>query len=671
MRRVASGWWALLVRSGLATLAFGCAGTSDVDWPAYLGDAASSQYSALDQINVDNVGQLEVAWIYHSGDTDPEDRSQIQCNPLVIDGILYGTSPQLKLFALDAATGEELWRFDPFSGEYDLFGLGVNRGVNHWRDRIVYAAGEKLYAVSKDTGTEMFSVDLHTGFDERFDGLFVSANTPGVVFENLLILGHRASENLPAVPGDVRAFDLGTGELVWSFHTIPRPGELGYDTWPENAWKTSGGANAWAGLSLDEERGVVYVPTGSAAYDFYGGDRPGKNLFANTLLALDARTGERIWHYQFVHHDIWDRDLPAPPNLVTVGGVDAVAQITKSGHVFVFDRDTGEPLFPIEERAVESSELPGEATWPTQPLPTKPPPFARQRLTADNIRDFARERLERLRPSSPFTPPSREGTIILPGYDGGGEWGGAAFDAESATLYVNASEMPWVLTMIEVVDNAPHTGRIAYATHCLYCHGVDREGDPIGVYPALTSLDDEDYVRRVIREGAGTMPTFSHLERETIDSLVAYLFGREDPFPDNAPHAPLPFMSTGYHRFVDENGNAAIEPPWGTLTAIDMERGEIRWQVPLGGDNGAENYGGPVVTAGGLVFIGASKDEKFRAFDKRTGELLWEVDLPAGGYATPATYSVDGRQYVTIAAGGGKMGTPSGDSYVAFVLPEP
>jgi len=642
---------------------------SDVDWPAYLGDTASSQYSPLDQIHVDNVGQLEVAWVYHGGDADPEDRSQIQCNPLVIDGILYGTSPQLKLFALDAATGEELWRFDPFGGKYDSFGLGVNRGVHHWRDRIVYAAGEKLYAVSKGTGEEIFSVDLHTGFDERFDGLFVSANTPGVVFENLLILGHRASENLPAVPGDVRAFDLTTGELVWSFHTIPRPGERGYDTWPEDAWKTSGGANAWAGLSLDAERGVVYVPTGSAAYDFYGGDRSGKNLFANTLLALDARTGERIWHYQLVHHDIWDRDLPAPPNLVTVGGVDAVAQITKSGHVFVFDRDTGEPLFPIEEQPVESSDLPGEVTWPTQPLPTKPPPFARQRLTAANVRDFARERLERLRPSSPFMPPSREGTVILPGYDGGGEWGGAAFDAESGTLYVNASEMPWVLTMIEVVEDAPHTGRIAYATHCLFCHGVDLEGDPIGVYPALTNLDDEDDVRRVIHEGAGTMPTFSHLEPETIDSLVAYLFGREDPFPDNAPHAPLPFMSTGYHRFVDDNGDPAIEPPWGTLSAIDLERGEIRWQVPLGGDDGAENYGGPVVTAGGLVFIAASKDEKFRAFDKRTGELLWEVDLPAGGYATPATYSVDGRQYVVIAAGGGKMGTSSGDSYVAFALP--
>ena len=660
-----NGWRLVLA----ASMGFGCR-APDVDWPAYLGDSGSSQYSSLEQITVDNVGELELAWVYRSGDADSEDRTQIQCNPIIVDGVLYGTSPTLKLFALDAATGKELWRFDPFDDDYQLFGLGVNRGVTLWEDRVVYTAGDKLYAVAKDSGEEIFNLDLHVGLGERAEGLFIGSNTPGVVFENLLILGHRASENLPSVPGDIRAFDLETGDLVWSFHTIPHPGELGYDTWPEDAWKNSGGANAWAGLSVDVERGVVYVPTGSAAYDFYGGDRPGQNLFANTLLALDARTGERRWHYQFVHHDIWDRDLPAPPNLVTVNGVDAVAQITKSGYVFVFDRDTGEPLFPIDEVPVARTELPGETTWPTQPVPTKPPPFARQELTASNLRPFARERFERLRPSVPFTPPSREGTVILPGYDGGGEWGGAAFDPETATLYVNASEMPWVLTMMEVHDTGLHTGGLAYAMHCLYCHGVDREGDPIGIYPALTHLDDEADVRDVIQNGRGAMPTFSHLEPEVTDALVAYLFDREDPFPDNAPHAPLPFMSTGYHRFVDDNGDPAIEPPWGTLSAIDLERGEIRWQVPLGGATGAENYGGAVVTASGLVFIAASKDEKFRAFHKESGELLWEVDLPAGGYATPATYSVSGRQYVVIAAGGGKMGTPSGDAYLAFALPE-
>ena len=600
---------------------------------------------------------------------DPENRSQVQCNPIIVDGALYGTSPGLALFALDAATGEKLWRFDPFGGEYGLFGAGVNRGVTLWNDRILYTAGDKLYAVSRQDGQEIFSIDLHVGLPDHAQDLFLTSNTPGIIFEDLLILGHRAAEALPAVPGDIRAFDVRTGELVWSFHTIPHPGEFGYDTWPEDAWQLSGGANAWAGLSLDSERGIVYVPTGSAAYDFYGGDRLGQNLFANTLLALDARTGERIWHYQFVHHDVWDRDLPAPPNLIRVKGVDAVAQITKSGHVFVFDRETGEPLFPIEEQTVEASDLEGEEVWPTQPLPTKPPPFARQRLTANNLRDFARERFERLRPSAAFTPPSREGTVIFPGYDGGGEWGGAAFDAETETLYVNASEMPWVLTMIDVADGETHSGRLAYATHCLYCHGVEREGDPLGIYPSLENLDDEGNVRDVIRDGLGVMPAFAHLEADEMESLVAYLFGRDDPFPGQVLYSHVKFRSTGYHRFVDENGDPAVEPPWGTLSAIDLARGEILWQVALGGATGTENYGGPVVTAGGLVFIAATKDEAFRAFDKQTGELLWEVTLPAGGYATPSTYTVEGRQYVVIAAGGGKMGTQSGDAYFAYALP--
>ncbi len=650
----------------------GCGSTPDVDWAHYLGDPGSSQYSPLDQIHADNVGELQLAWTYHSGGADPDGRTQIQCNPIIIDGVLYGTSPRLDLFALDAATGKELWRFVPFDDDDELSALGVNRGVTHWNDRIFYTAGQNLYAIDAASGVELFSVDLHAGFPDWASELFVGSNTPGVVFDNLYITGHRASEGLPSVPGDIRAFDAATGELVWSFHTIPHPGEPGYDTWPEDAWTRTGGANAWAGLTLDESRGLVFVPTGSAAYDFYGGDRQGSNLFANSLLALDARTGERRWHYQFVHHDIWDRDLPAPPNLVSVRGVDAVAQITKSGHVFVFDRDTGEPLFPIEEQPVPPSSLEGERAWPTQPVPSAPPPFARQRLSADNVRDFARDRLERLRPSVPFTPPSREGTVMLPGFDGGGEWGGAAYDPETKLLYVNASEMPWVLTMIDVENGSAHSGRLAYGAHCLYCHGTAREGDSLGVYPALVDLEDEDYVRDVILNGSGVMPSFSHLADGTLDSLVAYLLDLDDPHPDPEAESRLPFTSTGYHRFVDDNQDPAIEPPWGTLSAIDLDAGELRWQVPLGGEGlGTENYGGPVVTAGGLVFIAAAKDERFRAFDKSTGELLWEVRLPAGGYATPATYSVDGRQFVVIAAGGGKMGTPSGDTYLAFALAPP
>jgi quinoprotein glucose dehydrogenase len=692
----------------LVVLLASCQGS--LDWPAYLGGPGSSQYSTLAQIDRGNVHRLEVAWIYRTGDADPDDGSQIQCNPIVIDGVLYGTSARLKLFALDAATGRRLWELDPFAGEVSLLGLGVNRGVAYWRDgldrRILYTAGSKLFAVDADDGAlvESFgdggTVDLHVGLGDDAADLFVTANTPGVVFEDLLILGHRTAESLPAAPGHVRAFDVRTGELVWVFHTIPRPGELGYDTWPEDAWKRSGGANAWAGMSLDRDRGVVYVPTGSAAYDFYGGDRHGQNLFANTVLALDARTGERRWHYQVVRHDVWDRDLPAPPNLVTVrieGRLrDAVAQITKSGHVFVLDRETGEPLFPVEEVPVEASDLDGEVTWPTQPLPSRPPPFARQILTEDDLDDTdpekharALERLRRLRPSRPFMPPSREGTVVFPGFDGGGEWGGAAFDPETRLLYVNASEMPWVLTMVPIEPPESRTladyGRFVYGAHCLYCHGPEREGDSLGVYPSLRGLSArfrEDEVRGVVREGTGVMPAFAFLTEKEVDRLIAYLFDSVEPVGDEPPEETallfygergrtLPrFTSTGYHRFVDEEGNPVVKPPWGTLTAIDLDAGEIRWQATLGPkETGSENYGGPVVTAGGLVFIAATRDEKIRAFDKESGDLLWESELPAGGYATPATYSVGGRQFVVIAAGGGKMGTKSGDAYVAFALP--
>jgi quinoprotein glucose dehydrogenase len=699
-------WWC-----PLAALLASC--SSSRDWPSYLGGPDSSQHSTLGQIHRGNVHRLEVAWIYRTGDADPENRSQIQCNPIVVDGVLYGTSASLKLFALDAATGSRLWEFEPFEGGVSLLGLGVNRGVTYWRDgsdrRILYSAGSKLFAVDAEDGTlvESFgeggSVDLHVGLGDEAADLFVTSNTPGVIYKDLLILGHRAAESLPSAPGHVRAFDVRTGELLWVFHTIPRPGELGYDTWPKDAWKRSGGANAWAGMSVDHARGIVYVPTGSAAYDFFGGDRHGQNLFANTVLALDAATGARVWHYQVVRHDVWDRDLPAPPNLVTlrIDGQrrDAVAQITKSGHVFVLDRDTGEPLFPVEEVPVEPSDLEGEATWPTQPLPTRPPPFARQVLTEDDLHDAdpekharALERLRRLRPSRPFTPPSREGTVVFPGFDGGGEWGGAAFDPETGLLYVNASEMPWVLTMVPIAPPESRTyadyGRFVYGAHCLYCHGPEREGDPLGVYPSLLDLGErfrEEELRALLREGKGFMPAFAFLTTEEVDRLIAYLFDSKVPVGDEPPEDTAllfygargrtlpPFTSTGYHRFVDEDGNPVVEPPWGTLTAIDLnavDGGEIRWQVTLGAPaTGSENYGGPVVTAGGLVFIAATKDEKFRAFDKETGEMLWETALPAGGYATPATYEVAGRQFVVIAAGGGKMGTKSGDAYVAFALP--
>lgn len=686
------------------------AAPDDVDWAYYLGDKASTQYADLDQINVENVNQLQVAWIYRSGDARSDDRSQIQCNPLVVDGILYGSSPQIKVFALNAATGEELWRFDPFAAGGENTSLGVNRGLVFWQDgddqRILFTAGPHLYALNARTGVpidtfgEDGSVSLHTGLGELSEGRFVLSNTPGVVFEDLLVLGTRVSEDVGAAPGSIRAFNVRTGELAWTFHTIPHPGEYGYETWPPDAYERIGGANSWTGMSVDPDRGVVYIPTGSAAFDFWGGNRKGANLFANTILALDARTGKRIWHYQVVHHDLWDRDLPAPPNLVTIERdgrrIDALAQITKSGHVFVLDRDLGQPLFPIVERPYPTSDLIGEETWPTQPLPLAPPPFSRQLLREEDLTDispeanaYVREIFQGLRSEGQFTPPSREGTIIFPGFDGGGEWGGAAYDSTTGLLYINGNEMPWILTMVETgargTQAMTSVGEQLYVRHCIACHGTDRLGNAAAGYPAIADVSerlDTTFVHSLLLTGKGVMPAFAQLSEAERDAIVDFLFGIE-PDPDDDPmkiaDPDVPYAHTGYNRFFDQNGYPAVKPPWGTLNAIDLNEGEIVWTVPLGEfpeltargipKTGTENYGGPVVTSGGLIFIGASKDEHFRVFDSRTGEELWKYKLPAGGYATPATYTVEGKQYVVIAAGGGKMGTKSGDAYVAFSLP--
>jgi quinoprotein glucose dehydrogenase len=687
------------------------------DWPVYLGDQASTHFSTLEQITSSNVHQLEVAWTYRCGDVRSENRSQIQCNPLIIDGVLYGTSPQLKLLALNAGTGEEIWRFDPFASSGGKGGGGVNRGVIHWRSedgkerRILYGAGQYFYAVDASNGRLIDSfgqsgrIDLREGLGRDASKLSVGATTPGVVYKNLLIQGARLSEGPgPVAPGHIRAYDVRTGRLVWTFHTIPHPGEPGYETWPPEAWTHIGAANCWTGMALDESRGIVFVPTGSAAFDFWGGNRIGQNLYANCLLALDAATGRRIWHFQFVHHDIWDRDLPAPPNLVTLKRdgrtIDAVAQVTKSGHVFVFNRETGEPLFPIEERPVAPSDLQGESAWPTQPVPLKPSPFARQLFSADVITDISRDsylqvlqRFLKVRPHAPFVPPSTQGTIIFPGFDGAAEWGGAAVDPRSGILYVNANEMPWILTMVETKpkDQAELTsGKQIYTQICAACHGTSREGDPARAFPTLANIGAKLKkldILQLLESGRGTMPAFAFLTTTQKEAVADYLLEQEPVSSEgartNLDGAGLtltePYSHTGYNRWLDTNGYPAVKPPWGTLNAIDLNSGEYVWRVPLGElpeltakgipPTGTENYGGPVVTAGGVIFIAASKDEMIRAFDQRTGKVLWEGKLPAGGYATPATYSAGERQYVVIACGGGKMGTKSGDAYVAFALP--
>lgn len=692
------------------------------DWPYYGGNKEGNRYSELSQINKQNVTQLKVAWSYKTGEnTVGEKGLEIQCQPIVVKGILYGTTPRLKVFALHADNGKQIWKFDPFEKEEPQ--LHVNRGVTYWEEgsdkRILYSAGSKLYALNAMTGKLIVgfgtngAVDLHVGLGKNLDRditkLSVVATTPGVVYKDILIMGSRVSEFGDAAPGYIRGFDVKTGKLRWVFHTIPLPGEAGYDTWPENAWKVVGGANAWSGFVLDDSRGIVYTGTGSPSFDFYGGNRSGANLFANCILALNAKTGERIWHFQTVHHDLWDRDLPCPPNLITVTHdgvkIDALVQTTKDGLIYVLDRETGRPLFPVEEIPVTNNDgLPGEKIYPTQPYPRKPLPFSRQVFTKDDITNISADAhelvMERLRNTTndgtKFAPPSVRGILIL-GLGGGAEWGGNATDPDGI-LYQNSNEMVWDLRMMDLATKNKEItskGEVLYNTNCVACHGADRKGSSIE-YPDLINvsgrLKEIDLIT-ILENGRGRMPSFKHLTVQERGALVQFLMNKDGENYQSDPHDfkngrkvsqasfPYipPYINNGWSRFFDSSGYPAVKPPWGTLNAINLNTGEYVWKIPLGEfpeltqkgipQTGTENYGGPIVTGGGLLFIGATKDEKFRAFDKENGRVLWEFKLPAGAFATPATYMINGKQYVVIAAGGTKNGHKSGDSYIAFALP--
>ena len=677
--------------------------TPATNWMEYNGDGTKSHFTNLAQITKGNVGKLKVAWAYSSVGIDSVLKgTQIQCNPLIVDGILYGVSAKTQVFALDAATGKELWK----TALTDNGGT-TSRGVTYFADgkvkQIFFGAGKWLYAINAETGNAVAGfgnggrIDLKEGITRQASDNYVTANTPPTIYKDLIVVGARVSEEDGALLGDIRAFNVYNGKLAWTFKTIPEPGQPGYATWfPAEPRKHFGGANCWAGMAIDRERGIVYAPTGSAAYDFWGGARKGDNLYANCLLALDAATGKLLWHFQFVHHDIWDRDPPAPPNLVTVmrNGVktDAVAQITKQGFVFVFDRVSGRPLFDIVEKKVRTDVIKGEAASSTQPFPVKPEPFTTQTFTENDFSAFVADKdslvslLKASRHGSAYTPLGKEMTIFFPGTDGGAQWGGAAADKEGV-LYVPAKQLPVYTSLIDAKKNqgkGPVTGNALYTDNCAACHGEDRRGNHDGSYPSLANIDQKykpEEVRGILEKGRGMMPSFSHLPMVERMALVDFVLnkGIESVGVKGMQNKDRsPYRHTGYNRWYDRNGYPVSRPPWGTLTAIDLNTGNKKWQVPLGeyeeltkkgiALTGTDNYGGPLVTASGLIFIAASRDEKARIFDKENGKQLWEAKLPAAGYASASSYGIKGKQYIVIACGGGKLKSKSGDQYVAFCL---
>ena len=669
------------------------------DWEVVGGDQGRSKYSSLDQINQENVADLEIAWEYHTLDQG----KSLSCNPIIVDGIMYVSSPKLKAIALDALTGKELWRFDPFGG---LEVGGNNQGLTYWEEeedkRIFLCAGKYLFALNAENGQPIADfgqggkTDLSLGFDKKAKELNLDVSAPAAIYRDRIIIALGGN-----VPGIVRAYDVRNGEMSWSFQTIPQKGEPYEESWEEESYLTATGAHINGGFCIDEELGMVFFATGSPGPDFSGWKHKGQNLFANSVVALNVNNGDYIWHFQEVHHDIWNLDLPCPPVLLAVyqnnQWIDALAQVGKTGNTWLLNRLTGEPLFPYKEINVPTSEIAIEKAWPTQPKPESPPPFSRQQMSVEELTQLsdevyiqALESYEKTRSVGWMQPINTYGTIYF-GLTGGASWGGAAVVPDEGILYVNANEIPWFVKLQPDFgarnDSRWHMGNFLYQRHCANCHGTDKKG--IETNPSLNRAARRyrrNTVARVIRQGKGHGEAFEYLSEEEIDAMVHFIKKRirrsrkQDEVSEEGLLQASNYQISGMSRFLDANGYPAVKPPWGTLSAIDLNKGRIIWQVPLGeypeltergfAPTGTENAGGCIVTDGGLIFIAATRDEKFRAFDRETGQLLWEYNLPFAGYANPATYEVNGRQFVVIAAGGGKLDTPAGDTFVAFALPK-
>jgi len=688
--------------AALAGISLSATSDSHATWRDYLGGSDSAQYSSLKQIDKSNVTRLEQVWFYPAGNNG----FRFGFNPIVVENMMYVLGKNNALVCLDATTGKEIWVHD--NGNPRSI---THRGINYWESadrhdrRLLISVNHFLQAIDARTGNiiesfgEHGSVDLKQGLGRDPKTIrAIQSTTPGRVFENLLIVGSGTGEEYGAPPGDLRAFDVRTGKLVWTFHTVPHPGEFGYDTWPKDAWTYIGGTNAWGEISIDEKRGIAFFPLGSPTYDFYGADRKGANLFSDCLLALDARTGKYLWHYQVVHHDLWDYDLAAAPKLLTVKHdgkmVDVVAEAGKNGFLYVFDRTTGRPLWPIIERKVPKSDMIGEEAWPTQPFPTAPPPFARQSFTAADVDPYLadpeekarlRDALLSARNEGLFTPPGLRNTIEMPGNNGGGNWGATAIDPTTGMLYVESKDAPSMLRLEpkpprrQMTGSAATQGRVIYLQNCQGCHGLELAGQP----PAVPSLMDimkrvgSERIRSAIAGGAPPMPAFPDLSGTEIDQLVTYL---SNPTAAQVPPdvqalmmAPAPKISTqafgdaparfwtAYGYMNSSEGLPAIKPPWSTMTAYDLNSGTIKWQIPLGevaplaakGIKNTGSYwprGGVVVTAGGLIFAGTKSDCKLRAYDKDSGKEIWAMELPAGPEGVPSVFEVNGREYVAISA---------------------